>query len=99
MSDAETENFLNETLSGRKRLLHEIVAQDPLAAMRCFHYTVRLVIETLFNCAQPGAPHPDGVAANTLPGIFGHRRLLGRCGTTDAQSIAHPHAYPAAWIW
>jgi hypothetical protein len=83
MSDAETETFLNETLLGRKRLLHEIVAQDPLAAMRCFHYTVRLVIETLFNCAQPGAPHPDGVAANTLPGIFGH--IAGYLGVVEPQ--------------
>ena len=72
MTAADTENFLNETLSGRRTLLHGIVAQDPLAAMRCFHYTVRLVIETLFNCAQPGSPHPDGIASNTLPGVFGH---------------------------
>jgi hypothetical protein len=83
MSDFETEQFLHDTLLGRPRLLHEIVAQDPLAATRCFHYTVRLVIETLFNCARPGAPHPDGVAANTLPGIFGH--VSGYFGVVEPQ--------------
>ena len=83
MTDADTENFLNETLSGRRTLLHGIFAQDPLAAMRCFHYTVRLVIDTLFNSAQPGSPHPAGIASNTLPGVFGH--IAGYLGVVEPQ--------------
>ena len=31
-------------------MLHEAVAANPLVATWCFHWTVKLVIRTLFNC-------------------------------------------------
>ena len=68
MPDAETEAFLAEFLRENPRRLHEMVAGDQLAATRCFHWTVRLVLETLFNCAPPGRCHADAVPANELPG-------------------------------
>ena len=41
--------------------LHSLVAANPLAATRCFHWTVRLVIRTLFNCADNPASSSGGV--------------------------------------
>ena len=54
--------------------LHSLVAGNPLAATRCFHWTVRLVIRTLFNCADKLGLSADGVLANEVPGVFGHVR-------------------------
>lgn len=83
MSDADTDAYLSEMLSERPRLLHEMVAQDPVAATRCFHYTVRLVIETLFSCTTPGEPYPDGIPAHVVPGVFGH--IAGYLGVVEPQ--------------
>ena len=83
MSDLETDTFLSEALRDRPRLLHEMVAQDPLAATMCFHYTVRLVIDTLFSCSAPGVPYPDGCPAHVVPGVFGH--IAGYLGVVEPQ--------------
>ncbi len=65
---------MNEFLHANPRRLQELVAISPLAATRCFHWTVRLVIRTLFNCAYTPGVHQDNVAAHELPGIFGYVR-------------------------
>ena len=81
--DAETEAYLSRLLGEHPRKLHEIVVQDPLAATRCFHYTVRLVIEELFHCAAPGHPYADGLPTKTEPGVFGH--IAGYLGVVEPQ--------------
>ena len=83
LGDAATDVYLQELLKDRPRLLHEMVAQDPIAATKCFHYTVRLVIETLFSCAEPFVPYPDGIPAHCIPGVFGH--LAGYLGVVEPQ--------------
>ena len=83
LGDAETEAYLKKLLGMHPRLLHEIAVQDPVAATRCFHYTVRLVVQTLFHCAPPGSPHPDGLPCETEPGIFGH--IAGYLGVVEPQ--------------
>ena len=72
LPDSATEQFLTELLGESPRKLHEMAAQDPLAATKCFHYTVRLTIEALFNCVPPGKTYPDGLPSHTEPGVFGH---------------------------
>ena len=49
----------------------------------CFHYTVRLVIKTLFHCSKPGTPFPDCLPTETEPGIFGH--ISGYLGVVEPQ--------------
>ena len=56
-TDEEAATYLSDFLREHPRRLHSLVAANPLAATRCFHWTVRLVIQTLFNCAE----HPDGL--------------------------------------
>ena len=36
---------------------------------RDVHYTVRLVIEELVHCTQPGHPFPEGLSTNTEPAL------------------------------
>ena len=81
-----------ERLTGvHPRILHEIAVQDPLAATRCFHDTVRLVIRTLFHCAEPGSPFPDGVPSQAEPGIFGH--VAGYLGVVEPQMRKAQHIH------
>lgn len=72
------------------RRLHDVVVQDPSTAARCFHYTVRLVIKTLFHCASPGQSYPDGLPTDAEPGILGH--LAGYLG------VVEPHMRKALHI-
>eukprot|EP00974_Lingulodinium_polyedra_P130953 11215831-Lingulodinium_polyedra.AAC.1 len=61
-----------------------MVARDPVAATKCFlHYTVRLVVDALFNCAPASKPFPDGVLARVSPGVFGH--VAGYLGVVEPQ--------------
>ena len=60
-----------------------MAAQDPLAATRCFHYTVRAVIATLFNCATPGHCYPDGLPTRAEPGVYGN--IAGYLGVVEPQ--------------
>ena len=81
--DAATEAYLTHLLGVHPRRLHEAVVQDPSAAARCFHYTVRLVIQTLFHCVPPGHPYPEGLPTEAEPGIFGH--VAGYLGVVEPQ--------------
>ena len=49
-SDAEGEEYMKSFLADNPRRLHQMVAANPLAATYCFHWTVRLVLRTLFSC-------------------------------------------------
>ena len=95
-SDAEMQEFFDEIKKERPRLLHEIVAEDPVAVTRAFHMTVRLVIEELENCAPPASAkskpqHYDGIASRCEPGIFGH--VAGYLGVVEPQmrKMLHLH--------
>ena len=77
-SDEATEDYMRAFLRDDPRRLHRLVASDPLAATRCFHWTVRLTIRTLFNCVDKPGGSMDSIAAGEAPGIFGHvRAYLG----------------------
>ena len=76
--DVESATYMQDLLGTAPRKLHELVAGCPLAATRCFHWTVRLVIRVLFNCADLPGKTPDGIPAFAQPGVFGHvRAFLG----------------------
>ena len=78
VSDEETEAFLREFTRESPRRLHEAVIANPLSATRCFHWTLKLVIRTLFSCDTTPGRQCDSIAANATPGIFGHvRAYLG----------------------
>ena len=61
LSDAETDAYLSELLKDDPLLLHRLVAANPLAATRCFHWTVRIVVRTLFNVIDPSCRSSDSV--------------------------------------
>ena len=76
MSDAAAAAYVSELLRDDVRRLHSLVAANPLAATRCFHWTVRLVIRTLFNCADKPGSAEDGIPAHCESGVFGHVRAF-----------------------
>ena len=87
LSDVEADAYIRDLLQDDPRVLHRHVASAPLAATRCFHDTVRLVIRTLFNCeARPGLS-ADSVAASETPGILGHVRAY--LGVVAPQLVTH----------
>ena len=71
------------SLDCNPRRLHEMANSNPLPATRYFHYTVRLVIDTLFNCSAPGHCFPDNVPARAEPGVFGY--VGGYLGVVEPQ--------------
>ena len=73
--------------------IHEVVANDPVAATRCFHTLVQLVITVLLNCTiDPKKLHPDGVASGDMPGVFDY--ISSICGVVEPQMrrALHLHA-------
>ena len=76
MPDAEASAYVSHLLRDDARKLHSLVASNPLAATRCFHWTVRLVIRTLFNCADKPGNAVDGIPAQCESGVFGHVRAF-----------------------
>ena len=77
-TDAEAAKYTEEYLRQDPRRLNRLIAQDPLVATRVFHWTVRLVLKTLFNCCDKPGENLDGIAAAEVPGVFGHvRAYLG----------------------
>ena len=65
--DAQTEAYIVDFLKDNPRRLHEAVASNPLAATRCFHWTVKLVIRTLFHCDVAPGSAVDSVPARETP--------------------------------
>ena len=72
--------------------LHDIVQQDPVAANKCFHLTVRLTFSILLACSDAANnsshvdafPLPaDGVPRKTVPGLAGY--LSWFLGITEPQ--------------
>ena len=91
MSGADAATYIGEFLRDNPRKLHELVARDPLAATRCFHWTVQLVIRTLFNCSDPKSPPLDSIAAKETPGIFGHVRAYLGVVEPQMRKALHVH--------
>ena len=110
LSDEEAAEYAAHIVKGDPRRLHVLVAQDPLVATRVFHWTVRLVIRTLFNCADKPGCQPDNIASTELPGIFGHVRAYFGVVEPQMRKALHVHmlvqllgfshpdiCFPAAW--
>eukprot|EP00959_Pyramimonas_sp_CCMP1952_P076283 1593988-Pyramimonas_sp.AAC.1 len=92
MSETEAAEWMADFNQADPRALHTLVSQDPLIAARVFHWTVRLVMRTLFNCTDtPDNLHCDGIAANTLPGIFGHVRAYLGVVEEQMRKALHVH--------
>ena len=78
VTEEEAMEYMATFLQEHPRRLHEAVAANPMSATRCFHWTVKLVIRTLFNCDDKPGASPDSVPAHAAPGVFGHvRAYLG----------------------
>lgn len=75
-TDAEAERYPSDYVQDDPRRIHPLVAGNPLAATRCFHWTVRLVLRTLFNVDDPKRRSPDCIPAREAPWIFGHIAAL-----------------------
>ena len=82
---------MSDFLRDDPRRLHSLVAGNPLAATRCFHWTVRLVIRTLFNCADKPGLSADGVPANEVLGVFGHVRAYSGVVEPQMRKALHLH--------
>ena len=90
-SDGDTEAYIAEYLKENPRRLHAAVASNPLAATRCFHWTVKLVIRTLFHCRDSPGAALDGIAAHETPGIFGHVRAYMGVVEPQMRKALHVH--------
>ena len=82
---------MSEFLQDNPRRLHELVAQNPLVGARVFHWTVRLVIRLLFNCADKPGMHVDNIAANEVPGVFGYVRAYFGVVEPQKRKTLHIH--------
>ena len=91
MSDDEATQYVNEFLQGDARRLHSLVAANPLAATRCFHWTVRLVIRTVFNCEDGPGTAADGIPAHAESGVFGHVRAFFGVVEPQMRKALHVH--------
>ena len=89
--DDETEAYIASVLKENPRRLHEAVAAHPLAATRCFHWTVKLVIRTLFNCADVPGGSADSIAAQHCPGVFGYVRAFFGVVEPQMRKALHTH--------
>jgi len=90
---------LQDARSKNSAALAELVIADPLAAAKCFHTTVQMTMELLFNSTPPvhkgAAPsdlHPDGFACQLNPGVAGF--LSWYMGVVEPQlrKALHLHA-------
>ena len=91
LSDEEAKTYLDEYLIENPRRLHGLVNRDPLVATRVFHWTVRLVISELFNCADKPGQHVDNIPANGEPGVFGHVRAYLGAVEPQMRKALHIH--------
>ncbi len=91
LSDDETAAYMKDFVRENPRRLHEMVARSPLAATRCFHWTVRLVLRTLFNCADKPGMSADSVAGDACPGIFGTVRAYFGVVEPQMRKALHVH--------
>ena len=82
---------MDEFLIENPRRLHELVNRDPLVATRVFHWTVRLVISELFNCADEPGLHADNIPARGVPGVFGHVRAYLGAVEPQMRKALHIH--------
>ncbi len=90
-NDADTEDYVQTHLKENRRKLHEAVAANPMAATRCFHWTVKLVLAFLFNCSNTPGKSVDGIAAHDTPGIFGHVRAYMGIVEPQMRKALHIH--------
>ena len=91
LSDEEAKLYLDEFLAENPRRLHELVVRDPLVATCVFHWTVRLVIKELFNCADKPGLHADNIPARGEAGVFGHVRAYHGVVEPQMRKALHIH--------
>ena len=70
---------------------YSLVAGNPLAATRSFHWTVPLVIRTLLDCADKAGLSTDGILANEIAGVFGHVRAYFGVVEPQMRKALHLH--------
>ena len=81
------------------QFVFKVVAANPLAATRCFHWTVKLVIRMLFNCDNLPGKATDSIAAHEEPGIFGYVRAYLGVVEPQMRKALHLHMLARApWI-
>ena len=68
--DGDTESYIVSYLKDKPRRLHEAVASNPLAATRCFHWTAKCEIRTLFDCDDKPGVTLDSIAVPETPEIL-----------------------------
>ena len=72
--------------------LHQMIANDPVAAMRCFFAVVELVITRLLHCEfHPKHLAPDGIAAREQEGLFVHLSSWAAAVEPQARTSLHLH--------
>ena len=91
LSDEEAAAYVHEFLREDPRRLRALAAGNPLAATRCFHWTVRLVIRTLFNCDDKPGLSSDSIPAKAQSGVFGHVRAYFGVVEPQMRKALHLH--------
>jgi hypothetical protein len=87
------EDEKNQFFAGLKPLqLQRLVADDPVAAVRCFYLLNSLVCELLFYCTiDPSKLSPDGVASLNGEGVAGFVRSIAGAVEAQARWSLHLH--------
>ena len=72
--------------------LFHLVAEDPVAAVRAFHTHVSTLFSTLLRCSsRPQDLAVDGIASDTIPGIFGPLAAIYGCIEPQLRGSLHIH--------
>ena len=95
VEDSVASEFVRDLLHENPRKLHALVACNPLVATRCFHWAVREVIRTLFNCDDAPGGVCDSIAARETLGIFGHVRAYLGVVEPQMRKALHMHMFDA----
>ena len=91
LSGEESVAYMHEFLKEGPRRLHRHIASDQLISMRVCHWTVRLVVRTLFHASDAPGDHADNIAAMETPGVFGHVRAYFGAVEPQMRKALHVH--------
>ena len=85
-------------LALRQKKLAQLIARDPVAAVRAFHQHLRLLFKALLGCALSPAELPvDGVADLGNSGIFG--QILAAFGAIEPQTRGSLHIHMLLYVY
>ena len=94
----QRQSFAAELLTKDPHYMEDVILLDPVASVQCFHCTVSLTFAQLLGTVPfvtsraPKKRHLDGVAADVVPGIYGHISGATAVAEPQLRKALHLHA-------